>query len=488
MRLSLWMIKEYLKQYQSVLEMQQDDAITIEEIRIGETDHRETGIHAGHILFLGREKDFVKNGSDLVVGVHASGKIYFNSEDIFEISNAILETFSHYSRWQEVCMKNINEGCTLSTLLGLGEQMIGKPLLMVDASQCLIAQSPEMQQKQTFPETIEADDNRKSYPVELLKEFNQKHSKTFFEHQVFYLPDDYFPTAAYCKHIFVEHERMATLILPVEGESESHYLPHMLSIFAEQLREWMRVNHSEDLANQVTSYFARALDDSENASESLKHRLSLFGWQDSCEKQIYVLQSVLEQIHFDSYFSRIFSDNFAGTYAIPYHKKVVILVNCDMVSRERFIQKMVYQMDKNNYFGAESFPFSQLKNISEAYDQCTELMERQLPEKGILYNCRKWAMHYITDLAGRNTGFHLLHPVLQEMEDYDAERKTSYYETLFCFLKNERNHQKTAETLFIHRNTLFLRLSKINSLWELNLEDAEERFYLLYSFYERTYH
>ena len=96
-------------------------------------------------------------------------------------------------------------------------------------------------------------------------------------------------------------------------------------------------------------------------------------------------------------------------------------------------------------------------------------------------------MRVITNIVDKAISTALIHPAIPAIKAYDAAHKTDYCRTLHCFLKNERRHQQTAEELFIHRNTLFLRLEKIQELWPLDLNDAEERFYLLFSFYQELY-
>ncbi len=64
---------------------------------------------------------------------------------------------------------------------------------------------------------------------------------------------------------------------------------------------------------------------------------------------------------------------------------------------------------------------------------------------------------------------------------YDHQHNTSYCETLLAYLACERNAVTTAEALFLHRNTLRNRLSKINDIIDVNLDDVDERMHLLIS-------
>ena len=140
-------------------------------------------------------------------------------------------------------------------------------------------------------------------------------------------------------------------------------------------------------------------------------------------------------------------------------------------------------MKTNSYYGASGFVFYDLEDIASSFKQTLEALQQGTPEIGFLYSCQSIAMKFITNIVEQHMNTSLLHPTLDAIREYDKAHKTQFFQTLFVFLKNERNHQLTAKELYIHRNTLFLRLQKINELWELNLEDAEERFYMLYSFY-----
>ena len=53
-------------------------------------------------------------------------------------------------------------------------------------------------------------------------------------------------------------------------------------------------------------------------------------------------------------------------------------------------------------------------------------------------------------------------------------------ETLFTYIKNDKSIKETSEELFIHRNTLYKRLEKIEEVLEMKLTDPEEilRLYL----------
>lgn len=76
-----------------------------------------------------------------------------------------------------------------------------------------------------------------------------------------------------------------------------------------------------------------------------------------------------------------------------------------------------------------------------------------------------------------------MHPALEKLHSQDLIQDAQLLETLQTYIKNGRNGKKTAELLYLHRNTLNYRLNKIKELTNLDLEDTEEIFRLSCSFY-----
>ena len=71
---------------------------------------------------------------------------------------------------------------------------------------------------------------------------------------------------------------------------------------------------------------------------------------------------------------------------------------------------------------------------------------------------------------------------LDKLVNYDKQNDTSFYTTLYIFLKNDRNLTKTSQDLYIHRSTLGYRLERIAEMTKLNLDCFEVRLYLIISF------
>ena len=61
------------------------------------------------------------------------------------------------------------------------------------------------------------------------------------------------------------------------------------------------------------------------------------------------------------------------------------------------------------------------------------------------------------------------------LEEHDLKKSTNYIEVLKLYLENNGSINETAETLFLHRNTVNYKIRKIEEMLECNLSQIETR-------------
>ena len=64
-----------------------------------------------------------------------------------------------------------------------------------------------------------------------------------------------------------------------------------------------------------------------------------------------------------------------------------------------------------------------------------------------------------------------VHPVIQEIRQYDRTNHTEYAKTLTVWLNSGMDDASSAGKLHIHRNTLYYRMHRISDLFNINLKD-----------------
>ena len=103
---------------------------------------------------------------------------------------------------------------------------------------------------------------------------------------------------------------------------------------------------------------------------------------------------------------------------------------------------------------------------------------------GLIHNYADYAFFDMLDALPEDLRLtRYCHPILSLLRDYDQRKGTKLYETIRTYTLTGFNQNKTAELLYLHRNTMNYRRQKIMELFEIDLEDSQTRFLLNYSFH-----
>ena len=91
------------------------------------------------------------------------------------------------------------------------------------------------------------------------------------------------------------------------------------------------------------------------------------------------------------------------------------------------------------------------------------------------------ALSYLIHCQDEKLQFAARHPAVFQLEQLSILRNTDYLATMREYLMCDRSVKRTAERLFLHRNTIIYRIDQARQSAEFDLEDDYERHYLLYS-------
>ena len=155
------------------------------------------------------------------------------------------------------------------------------------------------------------------------------------------------------------------------------------------------------------------------------------------------------------------------------------------MTRDVFLQLLApYVRDQLFHVGV-SFEFSDFSALAHYYHQAlaaTEFGKRNHPDEWI-YRFEKYALEYFT-LYGisKMEPRHLCHPDLIFLAQYDKENNTDLLHTLEVYLTCGLNATETAAELFIHRNTLYQRVTRIEHHIQSKLSNPTTRLYMQISF------
>lgn len=112
-----------------------------------------------------------------------------------------------------------------------------------------------------------------------------------------------------------------------------------------------------------------------------------------------------------------------------------------------------------------------------------------LHPEAFLYLYEDYVIYHTLEMcAGHIDLMKLCHMSVITLAEYDRDHDTALLESLRIYLSCNQNIGEAASRLFIHRNTMNYRISKIHDLLGLDLSDTDIAFHILYSYHVLEYY
>ena len=434
------------------------------------------------MLYLGTEDQFFRNGGTRIVLRNQEDYLYLSTEKLVPVANRIQDAISFYQGWYDRCLAMLTEGCGLSELLDrMAEVLPSFPILVADTTQTLVGVSSLARE---YPDAEwQTAMRRRGVSLERLRGFNRLQNDTFSRQGIFAVESDFFFMKSYCKQLFIDGERKATVILKVPGRDCTAGELHLLEICTELVDRWVRKNSGGDGPIQMVSHLARILNGEPGHQAPLERHLSLFDWEPECRKNLIVISALSKDFRYADMI-RIMNNESLGSYGVNYCGRMLLLCNADKQGQRAFYEHLSAALKQNNCYAAVSLIFTDLELLPQAYRQALNALERGTKIAGRIHQCGNTALLSLMEYISQRVQGLFLHPALAILRGHDQQNNTDYYRTVLCYLQKERRQQAAADALFIHRNTLFLRLQKIQEFCPIDFDNPTERLYLLFSFYQ----
>lgn len=183
----------------------------------------------------------------------------------------------------------------------------------------------------------------------------------------------------------------------------------------------------------------------------------------------------------------------ANATAVIYNNNVAILASCEnemhfLENESKVLREFIIT---HNLQAGISRSFTDLTEVREHYLESVEALKLGNLLKKETHFFR-YADYLIYDLinchADNENNKKLMHRSLLKLIDYDKKNSTEFVHSFHIYLRNFKNIKDSATTLNIHRNTMFYRVEKIESILNVDLNDVDILFqlYLSYKILEMT--
>lgn len=479
-------------------------------------------IHLHEANFLIISKDKVYNSIEKEI---KSNIVIISNSSIESIFNLILDIFSEYERLSYSSLRlleALSQDDGLQNIVNIGFELIGNPIFVRNANLNILA----------FTENIEVDipvwDNIKSRGYQIYSKLHKFLTNEVLNSSIpIYLkaPNSRFKNREKNGNELDEDSKSVLCVNSSKNNkfaesriwaniySENKFLGQavILEVFKpfsesditliNQLSETLSIELQKHKYYETTNADNRdllildLLNEKIKNQEAINENLKFANW--NLREWLRIISITMEQekislIQF-KFIRNFLKKLFPDAVCVLYNGNIVTVINyiSDKTFLEIYSEKLNTFLGEQNIFCGVSRPFSNLIDIDKYYKQSLKSIElgKCLNSDKLIFFYDSYILQHIFSLcSGHESLKEFCHPSLLKLIDYDKKYNTDYLETLYSYIANFKNQTELAKVMNIHRNTLYYRISKIEEIINIDLNNIDDfvSIYLSFKILEYT--
>lgn len=476
MKLSMWILADWLKKYHPVAEIESGEPV----LRSARILTAEKTLEP-HIVYLAPANDYISNEPQKIICVHGHDMILLDAEDLDLVLNDIFDAFDYYNGWSDGMIRDIQNGCNLQHLMDAGHQAIGQPMMIFDANHMVTAYTKQYLRGTLDPEW-DVMLETKSVSLEALKRMKEHLHRSQFMHSVEILDFPFFNERSLQRMLFQGRFANGRLIVLEVNEPITPSMMQLVDSFGRILEVWMEHNVKNEELKEESAIFCEILEGNSVSFQELDYKLNLVGWKPEHEKALFMIK--IPRSHQMITYPLLYTlqRSFEACYVFLCHEAIFLLANLVLGSYQEIGQRLTAILYQSGVCCGVSYFFQDMRQLPMCEEQCRFTLQCAPGEKGHLYRCQEYAFDYLKSLLSTRISQAVVHPALQQLKSYDASTKNALYATLKTYLDCSCNLVQASKILSLHRNSLLYRLHKIEEITGLQLDDPQVRTYLIVSY------
>ncbi|MCD7867520.1 MAG: helix-turn-helix domain-containing protein [Clostridiales bacterium] len=479
MKLSMWILADWLEKYNPQIKIQEGRR-TLRNVRLFSDGVRIEAMDA----YMGPMREFVDEDSDQIICVQGHDMIFLETDDMNETFNEALDAFDCYNSWSDGLHEKVRQGAPLQELLEDSLAVFQNPLILCDPGYLVIAQAG-MEDFDYESRRAEANlaEMRKSgiMLLDTILSINDDPRIRVNNRNAYRMDYESLGSPCICRNLYSRNRHIGWAIYISGGEISQGQM-QLLDELGDIIEYWSDVNDEQQQLLSYNDIFQQILSGEKSDQPKQLAMMRSIGWFPEDPKQILVLDG--KGIHTTAleHFRRKLERLGNGCFTIATRDRTALIINRRLILYEDFMEKLKDFMAQTNTYCGISPEFTDVFDMEEPVSLALSAARfgPRTPASAVSFD--ECALACAVDFLRSHFSNALIHPALHILEKYDAENHTDLYRTLKEYLDCERNYVRTAGKLFIHRNTLLYRLKRIEDLTKADLDDAEVRLHIQLSY------
>lgn len=480
MKLSIWILSDWLSKYEPYTHIV-DGEVELTGARLAFSD---TSAFEDGILLVGYSTELLPQvfQERKVLCLHRNDWLCFERDDFVLVFNEILRAFEFYNRWEVSLKELVYAKGSFDELVELCEPVVKNPILIADWKGHVLSVSKNHQpiaDNKTWNHWHN-DGYLPSYTYERLKQYPEYLEPIIHgdEIQIFEFAQFHYR----CIHFGVKYKKETTAYVHII-EDDTKFSQGMLQIASTIRTAVTMLLEQEEIFsknNQLASLFSDLLSGKQPKLETLTWVSSQLGWDKTRYWYIVIFHSLLKEAFSETAMLELLNKQIRKGCSFSWEKQPIMVIDCD--EWNAVSPKIRTLLKHSGFCCGVSMPFNQQNDIPYAFDQARLSIELS-SEETVITLCSDCSWRYLVEkLKCQILDTKLFHPAFLVLEEHDRKTGGELARTLYEYLRHDRNLCETADTLFLHRNSLRYRLEKINELTHADLNNPDIRMHIMLSY------
>lgn len=379
----------------------------------------------------------------------------------------------------------LSHATSLQQICDLTYEIMGNPVFVSDISHTMLAYTKcvEIDDPYWKKNVVEAQLERNT--ISQAREVNIIHEKSAVTYMPVIVTDGQLSYPRIIKALTSGGQPVGVMVLTAYLNPlgpEDLELMELISSFTVSLlvKEHHHIITSE---RSVANYFIKLLDGAKDSSEHVQKRLEVLGY--TCRPSTYVLSICPDEqtMQDDSEDLKLILSEFAQLphcHVFLYNSSLVCIYgsDVDVSDWEEQAPELTALLRRWEMTAGVSRRVSGMERLKDFYVQAQETLS-------VGHRLKRQFRYYLYDNLSSFLLFQRLpneelslycHQKIQELGEYDRAHNTELCATLQVYLEQTKSLVRTAEILYVHRNTVRYRINKCEELLGTKLEDGNEIF------------
>lgn len=465
MYLSMWIIKEQLKEYEV------EEHIIAGEMNIRNVSllfqRGEVNTHTAYVCF---SEDFIPTLKGKILCINRNDYIVISSDSLEEIFDKIVSIIDFYLEWDLEVRDSIESHCSLEEILKIGADILKKMICIVNPG-FIIQDIAGVEYMKLPEEYLQYMKVGSGMPVEHITLYMKAYKELIPEKSIYMYEDPILKDKGLFQNLYFNGKFWEAVMLYIQKSKITKGREQLFSVLNDQIRIWIeRYGIESEFLEQERILLDILNNKSNQKSEKIWTFFNRVEWYEDDKKYLILCK---EKTDNEIIYSRIrheVSLLYPYCYAVKYDGYSVLILNESNISIESFIENLRPLFDYGSVVIGISFPFQDILSLSVPIEQAKIAFEFGIRiDKSVNY-CKEYILRYTRLLLKDEDKINLCHPLLDKIHEYDQLHNTQYYKTLNTYLLKERNLVKTSKELKIHINTLKYRINRMKEIFNMELD------------------